>query len=137
MMLRLRCTLFAFMAAGCATPIDRERPLVTYTCGQIVVVGRIENTGAEALKLDDGELAWSSLNSANVHVYRALVGSRSGAAIKITYVSHALLREDVDFMFVLERPKRDGMHKLEGADMMETQPRLAPQCDPVKLEEKA
>jgi hypothetical protein len=115
---------------GCTTPIDArdDRPVVSYTCGHTVVIGRMETIDETPICDDDG-ICWSSLKTATLHVERALVGSRNSTMLKVRYGGHGQLRDDEHFMFVMERLPDGEAYNLVGADLMNTRPRLAKTCD--------
>lgn len=124
--------LVALALAGCATaPVasDSSRA-VSYQCGQTVVIGRIETHDSLLIEADDGGISWASLNIGRIQASRVLVGRRNRTSLAVRYVSHGVLRSDIDMMFVLEREQDTNIYWLKDKESMADRPRLAPACSP-------
>jgi len=122
--------LAALAAAGCATDAStaEDRRPVSYECGQVVVVGRISTQESEVL--DGDGIAWSAISSATIYVKGSLAGSSRGATLPVSYTSHAQLRDDIDFMFVLAPNPNNKSYGIMSASLMDTRPHLVQPCTP-------
>lgn len=115
--------------AGCATPeeIDLESRQLPYRCDDVVVVGRLVNDGVEPGAYDPDDLIGHGWFAATVKVRTTVHGARQPSHLPIRYFGHTYLREDADFMFVLEKHD-DGPMQLATAQLMRYRPILAEPC---------
>ena len=114
----------AFVVAGCST-LDAGGPAreLSYGCDDLVVIGRVA-TVSEASVQDSGvELAnWRSEWGLQIRVKRVIQGSERRRLIPASAISHAEMRDDVDFLIVL-RPNEDESYDLQTAALWQRNPR--------------
>ncbi|MEA3040568.1 MAG: hypothetical protein QOC65_57 [Sphingomonadales bacterium] len=120
----------AFGAAAAASPAELEEapePL-SYRCGDLVVVGRVETLAYEDVEIEN-DLIGHGWFTARVAVRRVLAGRRRGRTLTVEYFAHAPFRHDSDFVLVIDRG-RGRRNVIRGGDVIEDRrmPRLVRTC---------
>ena len=126
------CLAAIALAAGCATAqdgADNSSP-VPYGCGQLVVIGQLENKDYELLNIE-GDILGHAIIRADLHVSRFVRGGRASSKLSIQYYAHSSLREDAAFMFVLDRPEQGQVYTLSSAHLMDTHTHPSSRCEEV------
>lgn len=117
--------VLSLLVAGCTT-IETNEPAseLPYGCDDLVVIGRIATVGSTTLHDRDEVLPnWRSEWRLQVRVKRIVRGSERRQVIPATAISHAQIRDDRDFLIVLQ-PKEGGAYNLETAALWQVRPRL-------------
>jgi hypothetical protein len=119
---------FYSMAVAC-TAVDAasvEDRTLSFGCEDIMVVGRVKNSGFSPVRHNDDIIGHGSASAA-ILVRKAVRGPKLPRVIPVHYFAHAYMREDRDFMFVLRRSE-GGTFGVASAQLMSLKPRLAAQC---------
>ena len=99
--------------------------VLPFGCNDIAVVGKIRNGSYTAV--DDGGLLGRGWTTARISVFRVVRGNRLPSSLTVRYISHAAMREDADFLFVLT-PVADSQFEIATAQRMSIDPWLASHC---------
>lgn len=115
---------FAPSAAKPAEPPD----VVDYGCRDLVVIGRVESTDYQHIENED-DLLGHGWATATVTVDRVLRGRGAGPILNARYLTHAYLRDDLDFLLVL-KPSPAGPYEIVARRVRDGHRRwrLAPMC---------
>lgn len=121
----------ALGSAAIASRAERREAAepVSYRCGDLVVVGRLETLGYEDVEIED-DLIGHGWFTARVTVRRVLAGRVQGPTLEADYFAHAPFRHDRDFVLVIDRG-RGGRNLIRTGHLIERgrrRPSLAPTC---------
>jgi hypothetical protein len=97
-----------------------------FGCNDLVVVGTIENGPSDPVQSQD-DILGHGWTSATLKVRKVIKGPRIPAVLPVRYFSHALMREDVEFMLVLKRAGAG--YEIATGQRMALRPRLASRCE--------
>ena len=118
------------VVGGCATNRAYEpAQKLDYRCGDLVVIGRVTALGASIIPDPAPIPNWQSRWQLQVQIKRVIRGSERRSVVPATGVSHARIRDDLDFLAVLH-PAEGGGYFLETAAIwdMARHPKLAEPC---------
>ena len=119
--------LVALLATACVTgqaPSGEDRPL-EFECADSVVIGTVVN-GAYQPVVDESDLLGRGWVTASLHVREVVRGASLPSILPVRYFAHAYMREDREFMFVLQR--RDAGYQIATGRLMSSRPRLSDRC---------
>ena len=102
---------------------DRTLP---FGCDDVVVVGRVKNSGFSPVQRDTDFIGHGSASAA-ITVRKVVRGPELPQIIPVHYFAHTYMREDRDFMLVL-RKSQNGAFGIESGQLMSVRPRLAARC---------
>ncbi len=114
--------LAALLIASCATYTAVDYALVEYSCEDIVVVGRAKNVGHSDLKTED-DLLDHSIFEIEISIKQVWRGNEHRKIVQAFGISHAPLREDKDFVFVLS--PRDRRYEVKTASLFDDRGHVA------------
>ena len=122
--------LVSGLLLGCATAssVGPTGETLSFGCDDAVVIGTLKNGSYRHVDIPD-DLLGHGWATGEVSVRMVMRGGDVSAAIPVEYFTHAMLREDREFMFVLHR-RADRIYEIRNARLMESRPRLARSCDP-------
>ena len=116
------------LVAGCAsteTASLADRTL-QYGCNDLVVIGRLKNEGDYSPLEAKGDILGHGVMTATISVHRVVRGAHVPSRLPVSYAGHTFLRDDRDFMFVLERNR--AVYTISTAQLMTARPLLATHC---------
>lgn len=118
-------TLASLLLCSCASVSGRDRIVVEYGCGDVVVVGRA-NTVSYTDTSGPNDLLGHGVFQMDITVREVLRGRVEKDTVRAAREAHGQLRDDVDFIFVLQ-PKGNDFGVME-AHLASSRPALAPRC---------
>jgi len=97
----------------------RQPEQIGYTCGDVVVVGRLQNNfDYEHVDIENDILGHGWM-TADVNVKRHLAGARPRPPIAVKYFAHTYIRGDRDFLIVLSREPESEHFALRSAHLLD------------------
>lgn len=102
-----------------------ENRTLQFGCNDVVVVGRIENGAYQSIETENDLLGHGRI-AAQVHVRKVVRGGGVPTVLPVRYFAHSYMREDREFMFVLERT--DTGYEIKFGQLMALRPLLASRC---------
>ena len=116
----LLCFLSGCVTAQPVSPLE-------FSCGDVVVVGRIKTVGATPVQGSDPLPNWLSEYQLQIQIKRIIRGSEHRRVVPASVTAHAQIRGDRDFLIVLT-PDGAGGYALATADLMQFRPKLSESC---------
>ncbi len=119
----LVCSAAAPATAGSFAPDD----ILAFGCNDLVVIGRVRNFDYTHVDIE-GDILGHGWITGRIKLRKVLRGRAADRIVKVRYLSHAQMREDRDFVFVL-RPDED-VYIIKAAKLIEAgrRPKLANRC---------
>lgn len=101
-------------------------------CGDLAVIGRIRTTGESAIvepkaSPDEWQSGWRSRYHLQIRIKQVVRGAERRRVVSATVVSHARIRDDIDFLIMLT-PDGNGSYRLSSATPMESRPSISQNC---------
>src|SRR4051812_13094836 len=90
------------IAAWTSAHAAGDDDVVTFHCGDLVVIGRLENLDYEYVPIENDLLTHGWI-TARVRGRGVLVGHAQGRVLPARYFEHTYRREDRDFVLVINR----------------------------------
>lgn len=105
-------------------------------CGDLAVIGRIRTTGESAIverdaSPDEWRSGWRNLHHLKIRIKQVVGGAERRRVVSATVVSHARIRDDIDFLIMLT-PDGNGSYRLFSATPMESRPSIGQNCGSAK-----
>jgi len=121
--------MVVLMTAACASrpQVSLEDRILPFGCNDIVVVGRVQNGSFELDKSED-DLIGHGWILATIKVRKVVKGADIPPILPVKYFAHTYMRQDSDFMLVLERA-HSGVYEIKTGQLMRLRPKLASSCD--------
>ena len=116
------------LSAACATAPQAavESRTLAFACNDIIVVGRVENDTYQSVENENG-LFGRGWISANVRVRDLMRGTGIPSVLPVKYLAHTQMREDRDFMLVLNQTSSG--YEIKSGQLMSLRPLLASRCE--------
>jgi hypothetical protein len=124
--------LFLLAAAALApeyTDFERasiEDRTLSYGCSDIVVIGRLKNGNYTPIN-ESEDIIGHGWIEARIEIRRSVIGRNLPLTLPVKYFTHAQIRGDKDFMFVLSGSTASGF-EIKHAQLMSVRPVISAEC---------
>ena len=119
---------FVFLTAACAAlpPASEEDRMLPFECDDTVVIGRVVN-GAYQHVENENDILGHGWISATLKVRKVIKRPTLPSKIPVRYFAHTFMRDDRDFMFVLDHTKTG--YEIVTGQLMSARPFLERSCE--------
>jgi len=116
------------LTAACATAPEAslENRTLPFGCSDIVVVGRVTNGAFQHVEIENDLLGHGWI-SATLSVRKVVRGGPISSVLPVRYFAHTYMRQDRDFMLVLERVGTG--FEIKTGQLMSVRPLLESHCE--------
>lgn len=98
-----------------------------YQCADVVVIGKVQSIAYDPIPDGDDILGHGRI-TAKIKLRKIVKGPSLPRSINAHYVAHSYMRDDRDFMLILQR-EGDGSFRIRASQLMRLRPLLSPKCE--------